>query len=151
MKKLNVSEAMAAFDPIDRADVVEPKVDGIDWESKDYFAWSHPSGHKTFIVVSLPERDVGLVLRADGAHSQGMCDICYGANPGGTTLATVDSWSNPRKSMGIFICKQFECSEGVRGLYSVDQMRETIPIGRRIERLQMNLERFVRSVIDKNP
>src|SRR4051812_24152031 len=65
MRKLTESQILSAFDSIDRPEVVKPNLNGIDWDSKDYFAWRDPSGRKTYMVVSLPERNIGLVFRAD--------------------------------------------------------------------------------------
>lgn len=148
MRKLTLSEVVNAFDAIDRSQLIEPDLTHIDWEAHDYLAWRDPGSHKTFMVVSLPERNVGLVFRADASARPGMCDICFGVNRrSGATMATVDSWSNPRKSIGLHVCADFDCDAGARGLAPVDHMSETISTGRRIERLQMNLEKFVRSVI----
>jgi hypothetical protein len=138
---------MDAFDPIDRPEVAAPDMTWVPWDDLDYFGWRHPTEPKAYMVVPLPERCVGLVLRMNHAARTGMCDLCYGIDRlDGATMAMVQSWERPRTSHGIHLCVGLDCSEAARGLKWVYRMGETISVGRRIERLQENVERFARSV-----
>jgi hypothetical protein len=147
MQALSTPEIMAAFDPIDRPLVIEPPVAGVCWEDRDFLAWRHPGEPRLYLVASLPERLVGLVLRQAGPVRCGLCDLCYSIDRvDGTALVTVESWTRPRTKLGLHVCSNLECSDAVRGLKWVYRMGETIPVGRRVERLQNNLDRFVRTV-----
>ena len=147
MKPLSMTEIMAAFDPIDRPDVVEPQLGWVPWDDMDYLAWHHPKAPQVFMVVPLPERLVGLVFRQNAGARTGMCDLCHGIDrTDGATLATVESWTRPRTKYGLHVCRNFDCSDAARGHKWVYRMGETMSPGRRIERLQENLERFVRAV-----
>ncbi len=147
MKKLTLQDVLDAFDPIDRPAVSAPDLAWVAWDDRDYLGWRHPSESKAFLVTALPERNVGLVLRLGSGMRRGMCDLCCGVDRDvGSVMAMVDTWARPRTAYGLNICGNFECSEGARGLKFIYRMGETIGAGRRIERLQENLEAFVRSV-----
>lgn len=152
MKPLTMQEIFESFDPIDRGAVELPECDlsRVPWAELEYFAWRHPSGHRAYLCASLPERDVGLVLRLHGGASRvsaGLCDLCVAIDrESGTTVAMVDSWSRPRSSYGLHICSDLDCSRAVRRLKPMDCMGETITTGQRSERLHANLERFLRAV-----
>jgi hypothetical protein len=145
---MSLQDVMNAFDPVDRADVEWPSLEGVAWESLEYFAWKDSSGHRAYVCVALPERDVGLVFRLHGAGRRGgLCDLCLGVErDSGTMAALVDGWQRPRWSFGLHVCANFDCSRGVRGQKYIDRMGETIPTGQAAERLQGNLEKFVRRV-----
>lgn len=146
MQSMTLSEVLAAFDPIDRADVTAPSLTGLIWDDLDFLGWRGANG-KGFLVVPLAERTVGLVLRmSEGAHP-GVCDLCLSIDrESGAGSILVQSWAKPRISYGIAICASLECSQAVRGYKAVYRMGETIPVGRRIERLQENVVRFARLI-----
>jgi hypothetical protein len=152
VKPLTMQEIFESFDPIDRGAVELPDCDlsRVPWADLEYFAWRHPSGHRAYLCTSLPERNVGLVLRLHGGASRvsaGLCDLCVAIDrESGTTVAMVDSWSRPRSSYGLHICSDLDCSRAVRRLKAMDCMGETITTGQRSERLRGNLERFLRAV-----
>lgn len=150
MKPLTQEEILASFDPVDRPQVVEPDLSGCEWDALDYLGWKEPNGHKGYLCVPLQDRIYGLILRfgAPGGGSRGgMCDLCYCVpREEGTRLVLVESWSRPRTSYGINICADLSCSAAVRGQNEAGHMGETLNVGHRIERLQLNLERFVRKV-----
>lgn len=147
MQALTRDDVFAAFDPIDRQELVEPNLSGVIWEDLDCFAWKDPAATKAFMVVPLRERHVGLVFRLSTTVRSGFCDFCYGIDrESGAVSAMVSGWVKPRTSFGIMVCAGFDCSHGVRGLKYVYNMGETISAGRRIERLQENLAKFARRV-----
>lgn len=147
MKKLSLVDIMDSFDPIDRSLVSVPDLTWVAWDELDYFAWRHTSENRAFLVTALPERNIGLVMRPTTARQRGMCDLCCGVDRDvGSMAVMVDSWQRPRTAYGLNICGNFDCGEGARGLKFVYRMGETIGPGRRIERLQENLEKFVRAV-----
>lgn len=147
MKAMSMDEILAAFDPIDRPDVVPPKLTWVAWDDLDYLSWQHPTDRKAYLVTQLPERSVGLVLRMPAGPHRGFCDLCFSIDRDhGTVLAMIDGWTRPRASIGLNICGNLDCSDAVRGMKYVYRMGETISVGRRVERLQENLDAFVRSV-----
>lgn len=147
MKAMTLDEVLAAFDPVDRPEVTEPQLHWVPWGELDYFAWRHPTEPKAFLVAQLPERSVGIVLKTSPVTRAGLCDLCYGIDRmGGTMMATAESWARPRTKHGVHMCASLDCSDSARGVKWVYRMGETIPVGRRVERLQENLEGFLRSV-----
>lgn len=147
MQALTRQDIMAAFDAVDRPNVVEPALQWVAWNDLDYFSWRHPSEAKVFVVVPSPERLVGLVFRVMTGPTAGMCDLCYGIDRmNGSMMALTDCWRRPRRAIGLRVCSNFDCSDGARGLKWIYNMGETISAGRRVERLQENLAAFVRRV-----
>ncbi len=147
MHALRLPEILAAFDAVDREGVTPPDLATVAWGEIDYLAWRHLSEPRVFMVVPLPERLVGLVVRTHGGRRGGFCDLCYSVDRDhGTTLGVVDSWIRPRQAMGFHVCASFACSEGARGLRFVYRMGEASSTGRRIERLQDRVSRFARHV-----
>jgi hypothetical protein len=147
MQEFSAERLINAFDPIDRDALEIPQLAGVEWGERDYFAWKDKGGHRTYLVTQLPERDVGIVFRTESSGRGGFCDLCMSADHRmGVVLATADSWEKPRRSHGIFVCANFDCSAAARGQRAADNFGETISRGRRIERLQLNLEGFVRSL-----
>jgi hypothetical protein len=152
MQPLTPDAILDAFDAIDRPVVSLPDVTNATWSELDYLAWRHPTAAIAYMVVPLPERHVGMVLRLTETRRAAMCDLCYGYDrEAGTMMAMVDNWERPRSAHGLCICSDFGCSEGVRGLKFMYRMGETIPVGRRIERLQAHLARFSRLITGLEP
>jgi hypothetical protein len=44
MQALTLESVKSAFDPIDRAELTLPNLEGVIWEERDYFAWKDPGG-----------------------------------------------------------------------------------------------------------
>lgn len=147
MQELTQAQIFEAFDAIDRPELSAPDLYSVPWSDLDYFAWAHPTERKQFLVVPLKERLVGLICRVNTAPHTGFCDFCFSVDRVfGTSTIMVDSWERPRSSLGLNVCSNFDCSDSVRGFKWVYRMGETIPAGRRIERLQENVSRFARRV-----
>ncbi len=147
MKAMTEDEIRQAFDVVDREGLTFPHLAEAQWGERDFLAWRHPSGGKAFLVVDLPERAVGLVLRFGASSNGAVCDLCCGVDRElGALLMLVETWAKPRTSHGLMICAGLDCGDSVRDKKWVYRMGETLPTGRRIERLQANLERFVREV-----
>jgi hypothetical protein len=148
MRAMTSAEVLAAFDPVDRDSLSPPPpLAGIAWEERDFLAWRDASGHVAYVVVPLAERDVGLVLKLGQTRGAGQCDLCFGIDrEGGATLALAETWDNPRRKVGLHVCASLACSDGVRGRIWISSMGEVMPPGKRIERLQRNLEAFARRV-----
>lgn len=147
MRPLSSEAVLAAFDAIDLPSVVTPDLTYAAWDDLDFLSWRHPDGGLAYVVIPLPERPVGLVIRLSHTRGRTMCDLCYGMDrDAGTMMVMVDNWARPRTAHGLCICSDFECSAGARGLKYMYRMGETITAGRRVERLQRNVELFARSI-----
>src|SRR5262249_2126753 len=139
---------VAAFDPIDQPLVTLPAaLADAPWDDLDFLAWRVPGEARAFMVVPLPERPVGLVFRFAGGPRGGVCGLCHGIDrEGRATVAVVDSGHRPRESLGVHVCAALDCSAGVRDLKFVYRLGETLPVGRRVERLQETVAAFARRV-----
>ncbi len=147
MRPLSAEAVMAAFDAIDLPLVTKPDLTYVAWSELDYLVWQHPDGGLAYMVTTLPERPVGIVMRLSHTRGRTMCDLCYGVDrDAGTVMVMVDSWAKPRTAHGLCVCSDFECSAGARGLKYMYRMGETITVGRRVERLQQNVEAFARAI-----
>ena len=153
MRPMNKEEVVEAFDPVDRKQLsltaLVKAIDETCWNDLDYFSWQDESGIKSFVVMQLPERTVGLVFRYNRGQTVrgGVCSLCLTTSDVyGTRSAMVDSWDRPRRSYGIHVCSHFDCSKAVREIRPAGFMMETLAVGHRVERLQQKLERFVRKV-----
>jgi hypothetical protein len=149
MRPLSLTDILGSFDAIDLPLVAAPSLDGVAWDELEFLAWKDPTGHRAYVCVPLPERLVGLVFRLYGGtrRAGGLCDLCLGVErENGTTAAMVDGWLEPRAAFGLHVCSHFDCSRTVRRQKPMDRMSETIAAGHAAERLQQNVERFVRRV-----
>lgn len=152
MRALGQTELLEAFDAIDRPQLSLPiggivPLGSLSWAEREYYSWFRADESTAFLVTALPERNVGLVLYPSSPVGRGMCDLCLGFDrQQGTRLFMAENWQRPRLKQGVHICADLNCSDTVRGGLWVYRMSETISVGRRIERLQERLERFVREV-----
>jgi hypothetical protein len=147
MQPMTPEEILQAFDPADREQLALPDLSQVAWEDLDYFGWHDPGASRAYLVTHLPERPVGLVMKAYSSPRQGFCDLCFSVDKeAGARAVMVETWKNPRTNFGIMVCANLDCSASARDKKWVYRMEETISTGRRIERLQQNVDRFVRSV-----
>ncbi len=152
MRPYLLDELKATFSHDERQEWVDPK--NINWEERDFLAWKHPQAGYYFVCVPSRERLYGMVFRmkAGAGNLFGQCDLCLASNDEqGVKLATVETVDNPRRQIGLHVCADLGCSERIRGLKAGLFMYETISIGKRIERLQMKMERFARKVHGELP
>lgn len=147
MKPMTPEQIALAFDPLDRELLIVPVLTDIVWDELDYFGWHDPGTGRAFLVTELPERTVGIAMKSHAAPHSGFCDLCFAVDKvSGARTVMAETWAKPRTSYGISVCANLDCSAGARGTKWVYQLEETISVGRRIERLQANLDRFVRAV-----
>ncbi len=149
MRSYTLEEIQASFAPYDRALWVNPEVKSLDWEDQDFLAWKHPEGGSYFVCVDTREKLYGMVfsMNAGAGNLRGQCDLCHASNNvQGIKLAMVETADNPRRKLGLQVCADLACSARIRGLERGVFMYETVSVGKRIERLQLRLERFARKV-----
>lgn len=149
MRPYTLEEIKSAFAPYDRAIWVDPDLKSISWEDQDFLAWKHPEAGSYYVCVDSREKLYGMVFKmnAGAGNLRGQCDLCHASNNiQGIKLALVETQDNPRRQLGVQVCADLACSERIRGLKAGIFMYETISVGKRIERLQMKIERFARKV-----
>lgn len=147
MKEMTAAQISRAFDALDREGLDLPDLSQVKWDELDYFGWHDPGKGRAYLVTSLAERDVGIVLKTSANPHRGLCDLCLSVDvESGTRMLMAETWKKPSTNLGIMMCANLDCSASARGLKWVYQMEETITIGRRIERLQENVAKFARAV-----
>ena len=149
MNKYDVEDIRQAFIPDDRTNWVDPKLSAIQWDDLDFLAWKHPKAGNYFACVEEGGRLFGFIFSMNtGTGNTGTnCDLCFASNDEvGVKAAMVETVDNPKKKIGIHVCSDLACSHRVRGLQRGVFLYETISTGRRIERLQQKMVRFVTKV-----
>lgn len=149
MKPRTTEEILNGFDPCDRDLVTNPDLEHVEWGELDYLSWFHESGSRAFLCAEFKGRLVGVVLRLSDRQGSksGICHLCLGGDGQvGTRMVMADSFAKPRHAYGIHICRGLDCSAAVRGIRNRGALRETLPSGQKVERLQMRLERFLQKV-----
>ena len=129
-------------------------LEDVDFAELDYFGWKDPSGHFGYVVVEHDGALQGLVFRmhpGEPTASTGMCNLCLSVHNHGTKAISIQSRTKPNQSIGIHVCRELNCSHMVRGKMPGILMGETISVGKKIERLQVNLSRFVGRVLEGRP
>jgi hypothetical protein len=122
MFKLVSPEALLeAFRPEDRAEVELPQDARFPMGVRDYLTWSEPSGHRVFVVFadSDPKKPLGIVFKREGSSSgagvAGMCDWCHFTSGGGG-VALLTAVVNPRRRVGVSVCRDLSCAQKAMGL-----------------------------------
>lgn len=152
MEPLTREAILEAFTRRQRKYVQFPNLDNVDWVSLDYLGWAHISGHMAYVVYARDGHACGLVLRRTkltGAQKPKMCSWCLTIHRGcGVNLFTAQVGDNRDKLYGDYMCNDLKCSAYVRGTEKLEacQMRETISLDKKIERLRANVERFYRAI-----
>lgn len=148
MQKPTARQIKAGFSVEEQQDWCDPPEE-VDWQDSDFLAWKHPRGGSWFVLMPLGEGWQGMVfqMNAGAGTAGGPCQLCLATGPEpGTKAALVETWSNPRRKLGLHVCADMGCSQRVRGLRPGRFMSETLSAGRRIERLQMRLAGFAAKV-----
>lgn len=126
-----------------------PPPKGLAVEDRDFIAWPEHGTGRYFSVIPTSEELVGLIFQMNPGQGTltGRCSLCMATNyEVGTKAALIETLTNPRRKVGYHVCADLECSARCRGLVPGIFMYETIGTGRRIERLQFNLQRLTRAV-----
>ena len=117
---------------------------------KDQLIWSDQSGYKSFLVFKDLDSDVlyGAVFKRANSgtasnHSSSMCDWCH--RVGSTqdvSLYTVEL--NDKHSVGTYICDHLSCRDHIEASPGTNEMRETLRVQQKIERLQKRIGTFLK-------
>lgn len=151
MKPVERHELALLFDHVPSQQLQFPNLDMVDWGVIDYLGWTHSSGHIGYAVVETGAGLRGLAFRRAltraprrHAHMCGWCHTLHRADGVAMFSHDVDG-SDGRRSIGLFLCKQLDCSLRLRNLTGDEtlMMPETIDLQGRIARLQRSISQFV--------
>src|SRR6478672_10282445 len=114
MFRLDSEQALLkSFRPADRKVVELPPGLNLPLFVRDYLAWTHPAGGRTFVVFSVPGGvPTGIVFDTNGSGPgvPAMCDWCH--SPGlGTQVGLLTARVNSRKRVGVHICTDLSCRQ----------------------------------------
>lgn len=128
------------------------------WESLDYLGWSDPGApNAAYLVAPWRGETVGLVLRlsTDGpaTRRQNMCSLCTTVHSGTDVALMVAARPGAAgrngNTVGTYLCRDLDCSLYARRRKKPARLQpaETLSEERRVERLQGNLDQFIRRVL----
>lgn len=130
----------------------------IDWDALDFLGWRDPGAPAAaHLVTEWRGKLTGLVMRLStdrrATGRQNMCALCSTVHS--TTDVALMVAPRPGASgrngntVGTYLCTDLACSLYARRLKQPDRVQpvETLSTEARIERLQANLDTFVRRVV----
>src|SRR5689334_3845361 len=83
---------------------------------RDYVAWVHPAGGRTFLVFSVPGGvPTGIVLDTNGGGDPSvpsMCDWCH-CSGAGAPVGLVSARLNSKKRVGVHVCTDLSCKQKI--------------------------------------
>ncbi len=151
MKVYTLEQIKASFLADDLEQWKAPDLTAVHWQEIDFLSWKHPQDGHYFACIESDEDLIGIVVRMNSGIGSGRnaCALCGASNHAmGVKACFVETRNNPRKKIGTHICADLGCSARVRGQSAGLFSYETISTGRRIERLQERLQRFIRRSFD---
>jgi len=111
---LSDAELMKAFRPKDQPRVELPVGMSYPVVIRDYFAWTHPSGGRVFLVFATRGgAPTGIVFDSNGGGTDlvpNMCDWCHSYSVG-SKVAVLTARLNSRKRVGVNICGDLSCRQ----------------------------------------
>lgn len=130
-----------------------------DWDRLDFLGWRDPgSPGAAYVVTEWRGTLTGLVMRLStdrrATGRQNMCALCH------TVHSTTDvalmvaprpgAAGRAGNTVGTYLCTDLACSLYARHLKKPDRVQpvETLSRDKRIERVQANLDTFVRRVVE---
>ena len=133
-------------------------LDALDWSTLDFLGWRDPGAPgAAYLVTPWRDRLVGLVLRVSterrASGRQNLCSLCT------TVHSTTDvalmvapragAAGRQGNTVGSYLCADLACSAYARGLKRPTRVQpvETLTVDQRIQRVQDNLDAFVRRVL----
>lgn len=138
-----------------------PTMPLLPWEDMDFLGWVDPKAPgRAYLVIDFGERPIGIALRlpnggpkADFFKSM-TCSFCLTVHPaGGVRLFSAPKPGKAGRqgdTVGLYVCADLACPLYARGKResSLIQPAETIGREERIQRLRLNVDRFVTRFLD---
>ncbi|MGP3919923.1 FBP domain-containing protein [Nonomuraea sp. 10N515B] len=164
MKPLTESDVRRSFVNCSKGEAkrlgVPRDLDEQPWDHLDFLGWRDPGAPERGYLVA--ERDgglVGIALRAAPGASRGftsrsMCSLCLTTHTsGGVALMTARRTGEAGRqgnTVGQYVCSDLACSLYTRGKKQPaagGDLDETLSVGEKIARTQVNLTAFIDKVI----
>lgn len=138
-----------------RANLPE-SLEELPWPELDFLGWVDPKAPQlAYVVVPRDQELIGIQLRRNSSSSgrTRMCSLCCTVHPSnGVSLMVANRAGKAGRdgnTVGLDVCTSLRCSEYVHGLTSapiVSLLEETMSLEQRVERLEQNLDAFIRRV-----
>ena len=138
-----------------------PTMPLLGWEDTDFLGWIDPKApNRAYLVIDAGEHPIGVALRLPNSgrktdFSKSMtCSFCVTVHPaGGVRLFSAPKPGKAGRqgdTVGLYVCADLACSLYARGKResSLIQPAETIGREERIQRLRLNVDRFVSRFLD---
>lgn len=160
MKALSEDEIRRSFVNCSRGAAqranLPPDLDDLPWADLDFLGWVDPKAPQlAYAVVPRGDELVGIQLRRNSSSSgrTRMCSLCCTVHPSnGVSLMVANKAGKAGRdgnTVGVDVCSSLRCSEYVHGLTPapvVSLLEETMSIEQRVERLEQNLDAFIRRI-----
>ena len=127
------------------------------WDSLDFLGWTDPGAPQAaYLVAEWRGELTGLLLRLGervGAKRANMCSLCLTFHSSTDVKLMVakrpGAAGRQGNSVGEYLCVDLACSLYARKLKRPARVQppETVTVEQRIERLQANLDTFIRRVV----
>ena len=108
-------ELMDAFRPKDRKSVELPRDMKFPLFVRNYVAWNHPAGGKTYLVFSVPggvPTGIAFNTAGDGPSVPQMCDWCHTSAVNGD-VGVITAKISGKRTAGVFVCTDIACAKKI--------------------------------------
>lgn len=108
-------ELMDAFRPKDRKSVELPGDLKFPLFVRNYLAWLHPAGGKSYLVFSVPggvPTGIAFNTSGDGPSVPQMCDWCHMSAVSGD-VGMITAKISGKRTAGVFVCNDIACAKKI--------------------------------------
>lgn len=145
---LNEENLLEAFREIDRDQVQPPLEMAYPFGLIDYYAWSEPSGHRTYLIYNDSDnRLLGAVFKRVSEPADApikMCSFCHSVRGGGRVAMLSVAASNNR-SIGLHLCRDLSCKEKVQTPPKATDIPEKMEPSEKLARVLKRMGDFLRT------
>ncbi|GHC84629.1 hypothetical protein GCM10007079_26820 [Nocardiopsis terrae] len=164
MRELSTEEIRSSFVNCPKGEArrmhFPPTMPLLDWEDMDFIGWTDPKAPgRAYMVVDAGDHPVGIALRLPTANRRTdffktmTCSFCVTAHPaGGVRLFSAPKPGKAGKrgdTVGLYVCADLACPLYTRGKREspLIQPSEALTREERVQRLRLNVDRFVGSLL----
>lgn len=113
-------QVIDAFREIDQSEVQIPHNITFPFLVRDYFAWTEPGGHRTFLIFNDEETKnlLGVVFKRTQESPDApakMCEFCHSVRGHGN-ISMLSAKVTPNKTIGLHLCRDLSCREKVESI-----------------------------------
>lgn len=111
---------------------------------KNVFSWIEPSGHRVYLVYADSEEPRGIVFQRTLGAADAAPTMCHWCNTvrGGTGVSLMTATASKDRRVGLHLCSQLNCVEGIEGLPGVNDLRESLSRSERTQRMMARIKEF---------